>query len=159
MIDRIQDTDCMKKLLLLPLLFACASAHAVPNIWNVASWQGISEYSIQDSKERTLWIACNFDGSDTIDHSARLEIKGKSYQNSDSKYPLTFLLDGRKEVSPPGSTNWRNGANAWNEFVGGISKAKKIEVFLNNKKVTTFVPNKSSINEVAKDISKCRAKW
>lgn len=159
MIARIQDTDCMKKLLLLSLLFACASAHAVPNIWNVGSWQGISEYSIQDSKERTLWIACNFDGSDTIDHSARLEIKDKSYQNSDSKYPLTFLLDGRKEVAPPASTDWRNGANSWNEFVDGISKAKKIEVFLNNKKLTTFVPNKSSINEVAKDISKCRAKW
>lgn len=159
MIARIQDTDCMKKLILLPLLFACASAHAVPNIWNVESWQGISEYSIQDSKERTLWIACNLDGSDTLDHSARLEIKDKSYQNSDSKYPLTFLLDGRKEVAPPASTNWRNGANAWNEFVNGISKAKKIEVFLNNKKVTTFVPNKSSINEVAKDISECRAKW
>ena len=149
----------MKKLILLPLLFISLSAHAAPNVWRSAFAQGFVEYSIQDAKERTLWIACESGAGDDYDHSARLETNGKSYENSDSKYPLTFLLDGRKEVSPPGSTNWRNGANAWNEFVGGISKAKKIEVFLNNKKVTTFVPNKSSINEVAKDISECRAKW
>lgn len=149
----------MKKLILLPLLFISLSAHAAPNVWRSAAAQGFVEYSIQDAKERTLWIACESGAGDDYDHSARLEMNGKSYENSDSKYPLTFLLEGRKEVSPPGSTNWRNGANAWNDFVDGISKAKKIEVFLNNKKVTTFVPNKSSINEVAKDISECRAKW
>lgn len=148
----------MKKLLLLPLLFACASAHAVPNIWNIGSWQGISEYSIEDSKERTLWIACNFDGSDTIEHSARLEINDKSYQNSDSKYPLTFLLDGKKSVTPPASSGWHGGDQAWNEFIYGMSKARKIDVYLNNKKITTFTPIKSSIDEVAKGMADCKGK-
>lgn len=149
----------MKKIILLPLLFACVSAHAVPNVWRAASAQGFVEYSIQDAKERTLWIACESGAGDDYDHSASLEMNGKSYENSNSKYPLTFLIDGRKEVAPPGSTNWRNGANAWDEFVDGMSKAKKIEVFLNNKKITTFTPNKSSINEVAKYMAECGAKW
>ena len=149
----------MKKLLLLPLLFIGVSAHAAPNVWRAAAAQGFVEYSIKDAKERTLWIACESGAGDDYDHSARLEMNGKSYENSDSKYPLTFLLDGRKEVSPPGTTNWRNGANAWNEFIEGMSQAKKIDVFLNNKKITTFTPNKSSINEVAEGMLECGAKW
>ena len=61
-----------------------------------------------------------------FDHSARFQTPKNSYANSDSKYPLTFLLDGKTKVAPSESTKWRNGANAWYEFSHGISKAKKI---------------------------------
>ena len=149
----------MKKLILVPLLFIAVSAHAAPNVWRTGAAQGYVEYSIQDSKQRTLWIACEAGVGDEYDHSARLEMNGKSYENSDSKYPLTFLINGGKEVTPPGTTNWRNGANAWNEFIEGMSQAKKIDVFLNNKKITTFTPNRSSVNEVAEGMLECGAKW
>ena len=149
----------MKKLILIPLLFTAVSVHAAPNVWRTGTAQGFVEYSIQDSKQRTLWIACESGAGDEYDHSARLQINSKSYENSDSKYPLTFLIDDKKEVAPPGTTNWRNGANAWNEFIEGMAQAKKIDVFLNNKKITTFTPNRLSVNEVAEGMLECEAKW
>jgi hypothetical protein len=35
---------------------------------------------------------------DEYDHSARFETKTKSYENTDSNYPLTFLLDGKLKL-------------------------------------------------------------
>ncbi len=137
------------------------SIHAIaaPNVWNSSFGQGFIEYSIQDAKGQTLWVSCNEGAGDNYDHSARFETKTKSYENSDSKYPLTFLLDGKKEVAPPGTTKWRNGANAWQDFVQGIAKAKKIEVFINNKKITTFSPTAGSIKNTAREIASCNALW
>lgn len=149
----------MKKLLFIPLLLTCISANAVPDIWRSGFGMGWVEYSIQDAESRTLWVACESGAGDHLDHSAKLEINGKYFSNSDSEYPLTFLLDNRKEVAPPNSTMWRNGANAWYEFVHGMSKAEKIDVYINNKKVTTFTPNKASIEEVASGLTGCKAKW
>lgn len=150
----------MKKFLLIPLLSICATAvHAVPNVWQMGYGQGLAEYSIQDAKGQRLWVVCNEGAGDEYDHSARFETKTKSYENTDSNYPLTFLLDGKTKVAPSGTTNWRNGANAWYEFSHGIAKAKRIEVFVNNKKMATFTPVASSIKSVAKNISSCIAKW
>lgn len=148
----------MKKLILLPLLFVCASAHAVPNIWTMGFWGGYAEYSIQDSDERALWIACESGAGEDYDHSARFEMNNKTYKNSDSEHPLTFLLDGKKSVTPPASTSSHSGDSAWNDFTDGMSKARKIDVYLNNKKITTFTPIKSSIDEVAKGMADCKGK-
>ena len=148
----------MKKLILLPLVFACASAYAVPNIWQLGVLQGYEEYSIQDSQERTLWVACAYAAGDDSDHSVSLEMNNKTYQNSDSEHPLTFLLDGKRSVTPPASSGWHGGDQAWNEFIYGMSKARKIDVYLNNKKITTFTPIKSSIDEVAKGMADCKGK-
>ena len=147
----------MKKLILISLLAVTGFAHAAPNVWQSSYSQGFSEYSIQDGKGNTLWVTCNDGAGDNYDHSARLETKKSSYENTDSKYPLTFLFDGKKKAAPSASTKWRNGANAWYEFSQGISKAKKIDVYLNNKKVTTFTPNQQSIKSVAKHIAACEA--
>jgi len=147
----------MNKFLFVPLFAASGFAYAAPNVWQSDYAQGFSEYSIQDGKGNTLWVACNEGAGDDYDHSARLQTKKNSYENTDAKYPLTFLLDGKTKVAAPGTTKWRNGANAWYEFSQGISKAKKIDVYLNNKKVTTFTPTQQSIKSVAKNISTCNA--
>ncbi|WP_111858953.1 hypothetical protein [Acinetobacter sp. CFCC 10889] len=147
----------MKKFLCIPLLVMSGFAHAAPNVW-VSGWgQGFAEYSIRDTKGNTLWVTCNVGAGDDYDHSARLETPKSSYQNTNSKYPLTFVLDGKKNVAAPETTKWRNGANAWYEFSQGVAKAKKIDVFLNNKKVTTFTPTPQSIRAVAKEISTCES--
>lgn len=148
----------MKKIILLPLFLTCASANAVPNIWELLVLQGYEQYSIQDSQERTLLISCAYDAGEDSDHSAIFIAKNKEYTNSQSKQPLTFLLDGKKSVTPPDSTNWHGGDRDWNNFTDGMSKAKKIDVYINNKKVTTFMPNKSSINEVARGMANCTGK-
>ena len=147
----------MKKLIFVSLLAVSGFAHAVPNVWQSSYAQGFSEYSIQDTKGNTLWVTCNDGAGDDYDHSVRFKTPKKSYENSDSKYPLTFLLDGKSKVATSASTKWRNGANAWYEFSQGISKAKKIDVYLNNQKVTTMTPNPNSIKSVAKHIAACSA--
>ena len=148
-----------KILIGLMLGTASVSAIAVPNVWQSGYAQGFSEYSIHDSKGNALWISCNEGAGDNFDHSVTFKLKNKDIENTDAKYPLSFLLDGKKSVSPPGTTRWRNGANAWSDFATGIAKAKKIEVFVNNKKVTAFQPTASSIKSVAKDIGSCDALW
>ena len=147
----------MKKFLCIPLLAMTGFAHAAPNVWQMSATQGFVEYSVQDSKGNTLWVTCNEGAGDEYDHSARLETKRHSYENTDSTYPLTFRFDAKTSAAPSASTKWRNGANAWYEFSQGIAKAKKIDVFLNNKKVTTFTPTQQSIRAVAKHISMCKA--
>ena len=147
----------MKKIIFVSLFAVTGFAHAAPNVWQSGYAQGFSEYSIQDTKGNTLWVTCNEGAGDDYDHSVRFQTPKKSYENSDSKYPLTFLLDGKSKVATSASTKWRNGANAWYEFSQGISKAKKIDVYLNNKKVTTMTPNLNSIKSVAKHIATCNA--
>ena len=139
------------------LLGFCTSVHAAPNIWRSASTQGFVEYSIQDAKGQTLWVACNIGAGDDYDHSARFQTSKKSYENTDSKYPLTFIFDNKTEAAPAASTKWRNGANAWYDFSHGVAKAKKIDVYLNNKKITTFIPTALSIKSIAKDIATCES--
>jgi len=147
----------MKKLIFASLFAVTGFAHAAPNVWQSDYAQGFAEYSIQDSKGNTLWVTCNEGAGDMFDHSVRFQTPKNSYANSDSKYPLTFLLDGKSKVAASASTKWRNGANAWYEFSQGISKAKKIDVFLNKRKITTFTPNQQSIKSVAKHIAACEA--
>lgn len=151
----------LKTKFIVSAILTCISTgiYAVPNVWQNGYAQGFSEYSIQDAKGQRLWVTCNDGAGDQFDHSARFETKHRSYENTDSEYPLTFLFDGKTTAAPPATTNWRNGANQWFEFATGIAKAKKIEVFINNKKITTFVPTASSIQSIAADISSCEAKW
>ena len=118
---------------------------------------GYAEYSIKDGEGRTLWVVCNEGAGADYDHGAHIEINDESYSNTDSEYPLTFVVDDRIEITPPGTTTWRNGAGAWDEFVGNIAKARKIDVYLNDEKVTTFNPTVASINETGKYIAECQS--
>lgn len=145
----------IKRVILLPLLIATVSAHAVPNIWRIGAGMGFSEYSIEDTNGRKLWISCNESAGPDYDNNAYLEIKNVTYENSDSEYPLTFLIDDETEVAPPASTNWRNGGNAWYDFTHEMAKAKKIDVYFNNKHITTFKPTAASIRNVASGLVEC----
>lgn len=133
------------------------TGNSKPSIWSVGTGMGYAEYSIKDGEGRTLWVVCNEGAGADYDHGAHLEINDESYSNTDSEYPLTFVVDDRIEITPPGTTTWRNGAGAWDEFVGNIAKARKIDVYLNDEKVTTFNPTVASINETGKYIAECQS--
>lgn len=148
----------IKFVLFMTSICTSMGVFAVPNVWQNGYAQGFSEYSIQDAKGQILRVSCNDAAGDEYDHSAYLQTKTTIYENTNSKYPLTFLFDGKTTAAPPASTNWRNGANQWSEFKNAIAKAKKIEVFINNKKITTFTPTAVSIKQVAQDISSCEPK-
>lgn len=145
----------MRLFITLSLLVTSFSVYAIPNVWTSGWGQGFAEYQINDTKGTNLLISCNFSAGDQYDHSVTLAVKKNEYSNSDSSYPLEFLFDDAVAASPPGTTNWRNGANAWSEFAAGIAKAKKIDVFLNGKKIATFNPPLGNIKSVAKKISTC----
>lgn len=133
------------------------SGNGKPSIWKSGYGMGYAEYSIQDAEGRTLWVACNDGAGPDYDHGASLKIGEESYSNTDSEYPLTFIVDDRIEIAPPETTTWRNGAGAWDEFADNIAKARKIEVYLNDEKVTTFKPTVASINETGKYIAECQS--
>lgn len=133
------------------------TGNSKPSIWRVGTGMGYAEYSIKDGEGRTLWVVCNEGAGADYDHGAHIEINDESYSNTDSEYPLTFVVDDRIEITPPGTTTWRNGAGAWDEFVGNIAKARKIDVYLNDEKVTTFNPTVASINETGKYIAECQS--
>ena len=133
------------------------TGNSKPSIWKYGFGMGYSEYSIQNGEGITLWVACNEGAGADYDHGVNLEIGDESYSNTDSDYPLTFIVDDRIEIAPPGTTTWRNGANAWAEFTDNISQARKIDVYLNDNKVTTFNPTVASIDETGKSIADCQA--
>ena len=151
----------MKKLMLAACLISMySSAQAAPNIWMESFGQGFNIFSIQDSRGQTLTVSCNSGAGEDYDHSAYFETHNKkNYENRDNKFPLSFIIDG-VAVSPSTNTTTRNGANDWGQFTQAISKGKKIEVFINNRKMTTFTPAKSSM-KIAKVInsSTCQAQF
>jgi hypothetical protein len=150
----------MKKLTLAALLIsAYSSAQAAPNIWREGFDQGFNIYSIEDVKGQTLRVSCNSGAADEIDHSVEFEMRSKAYDNTGRKSPLSFIIDGAA-LSPSDNTSTQSGASDWSNFTQGIAKAKKIDVFINNKKVTSFTPAKSS-RKISKGInsSSCVAKF
>lgn len=150
----------MKRCVLISALFSMMNlAHAAPHIWSSGFGMGFSEYSIENEQQQKLKVSCNTGAGQNFDHSATFIDNNFEYQNTDSKYPLTFIFNDTVKISPPGTTKWRNGANAWNNFKDHIASANKIEVFVNSHKVATFTPNQQSIRNIANEIQGCDALW
>lgn len=139
------------RLISITILFSIFStAQAAPNIWSESFGQGFNIFAINDVKGQKLNISCNSGAGDNFDHSATFETKNKVYENTDKNQPLSFIIDGIA-LAPSSNTNTRNGSNSWRDFTNGLSKAKKIDVYINNKKVTSLTPLKSSM-KITKEI-------
>lgn len=118
----------------MPLFFVCASAYAVPpNTWNENFVQGHLDYSLNDGKNKKLFVSCGDDGTGFF-HSITLEMNNKIYENTDSKFPLTFLIDGAKKVAPSNSTKGLKSTKSWIDITSAMSKAKKLRYLLIIKK-------------------------
>jgi hypothetical protein len=70
---------------------------------------------------------------------------------------MSFLFDGKVSAEVPQVLGTRIGDNNWYEFKEGIAKAKKIDIYISNKKVATFTPSVASINQIGKEIADCEA--
>ncbi len=149
----------MKKVMTsLLLLTVSLSANAVPNFWTFEyANAGVSEALITNSFNHELNISC--DGNNG-EHGVYLTIGNKQYSSKyDDNVSISVLIDGKKTVSVPSSADTRLGANEWNKFVKGISKASRIQVFVNNKKVTAFLPKKKGRKALKTLPKECSAKW
>ena len=148
--------DNMRNLtLIIGLMGGCAYANAAPNIWSSSFNHGFDEYILTNSQNQKLTVMCNSAAADIFDHSVIVKTKGKEFQNTDSSRNMEFLFDGEYTATTSGTTAWRSASNDWDEFRSRISKAKKIEVFYNNKKIATFLPTVTSVKRVAHLIGEC----
>lgn len=149
----------MKKVLLAVVFSALAlPAYAVPNVWgSTVGTGGYTVYYINDANSNYLRVSCNEGAGSAGDHDIHFEYKnGKTVFNNQHKQPLTFLFDNKESVSTWGETKSRTGAAMWNELIKHIAKAKLIEVFVDNKKVSTLQPSSNSIKEYASEIADCK---
>lgn len=145
----------MKNIILLSVLASVSTlANAVPNIWEHFDTQGYDVYIISSGNGQKLSINCNYANSDNIEHGVYYNINDTDYQNSDSKYPLTFLINDSIVVAPAGSSKWGDGSKSWYKFTSAITKAKKIDVYLNERQVSTIVPKNPT---VVKGLAKCKS--
>lgn len=155
----IQEMTMSKnKILCASLLFSLsASAYAAiaPNVWVSGLAQGFTEYSIRDKNGYAIWISCNEAAGPEYDNSVSFEYKDNYIRNENKQTPLHFVLDGKNSITPPSHSKWHNGINAWSVFAQKISKAKTIDVFVDNKKITSYIPTKASIKRIANDIASC----
>ncbi len=145
----------MKNLIIgLAVFTTSALANAVPNFWTNSDYQGYDIYIINDSKGQTLSINCNYATSDNFDHGVYFTVNNKDYSNSDSSYPLSFLVNDSIVVEPSNSTKWRGGSERWYEFTSAMTKAKKIDIYYKEKKVSTILPKNPAL---VKNLAKCKS--
>jgi len=151
----------MKKLLFaLGLIGLYSVSHAAINQWEryPDTDEGQAMYILQNSKYDEIRILCNISRNQSVDHGAYfINIDGKVYKNTNSKYPVTYVFNDSVKASPAGATDWHSGAVQWNKFAQGLAVATKIDVLVNNKKVATFKPSFASVRDVASAIGRCES--
>ena len=119
----------------------------LPNIWTTGFGQGWLEYNISNENKQSLQISCNVGYDDETDHGIVFASDLKEYAGEE----LAFIMDGNAYYPLSMPTNTRNGAEAWYQFSNDISKAQKIEVYSQDKKIGEFNPTKQSAKKVLGD--------
>ena len=134
----------MKKFTLMAFILCMYStSQAAPNIWQDNFSQGFSLYSLQNSKNQKLTISCNSGGVLNVDHSVELSTASKAYASFNKQSSFSFIIDG-KALEVPNETRSRLNGNDWNKLIAHLGKAKKIDVFINNKKMASFISTKAN---------------
>jgi len=133
--------------------------YAVPNVWTSAFTQGYTEYVLSNSKNQTIIVACNEYADIHSDHGFHYYPKGLN-GNSLPLQNISILFDNSTVAYPPQDgglpTSTRGGANEWINFTRAISKAKKIDLYSNNKLIATFTPTSNSVKSIARELAKCK---
>ena len=133
--------------------------YAVPNVWTSAFTQGYTEYVLSNSKNQTIIVACNEYADIHSDHGFHYYPKGLN-GNSLPLRNISILFDNSTVAYPPQDgglpTSTRGGANEWIDFTRAISKAKKIDLYSNNKLIATFTPTSNSVKSIARELAKCK---
>ncbi|MCU4435800.1 hypothetical protein KTH93_09995 [Acinetobacter bereziniae] len=134
----------MKKLILMAFILCMYStSQAAPNIWQDNFAQGFSLYSLQNSHNQKLTISCNSGGVLNVDHSVELSTGSKAYASFNKQSSFSFIIDG-KALEVPNETRSRLNGNDWDKLIAHLGKAKKIDVFINNKKMASFISTKAN---------------
>ena len=131
-------------------LFTSFTASAVPGFWQQGYGQGNTEYSVTDTSGKMFTINCtgNPDQNGFYQHSVFLtQTDNRIFSSHDDGTTVTVVMD-HKQYAIPSTLGWRNGDNAWYDFIMDIRKTGQFDVYVNDSKAGTFTVDLKNAEKV-----------
>ena len=147
----------LSRYVLSGVLLTSFNASAVPGLWQQGYGQGNAEYSVTDASGEMFTINCteNPDQNGIYQHSVFLTLAGdKTISSHDDCTDITEVMY-QQQYAMPSSLGWRNGDNAWYDFIMDIRKASQFEVYVNDRKVGTFNPDVQNAQKILPTLADC----
>ncbi|MGA7586171.1 MAG: hypothetical protein WCB03_09095 [Rouxiella badensis] len=148
----------MKRLSIFTMLLFPITSFAVPNMWSSGFGQGITEYLITNPENFVFNLNCTMtpDEQNTLQHNVLIDLPdGTRVDSRDDKTTITVVTDDQ-QFPLPSSLGWRNGDNAWIQFIDALGHATTFDVYVNDKKVGSFTPGIKNTEKELDDLSGCR---
>ncbi|EEZ1465465.1 protein YkfB [Escherichia coli] len=140
----------LSRFMLAGVLLASFNVSAIPGLWQQGYGQGNTEYSVTDANGQTFTINCtgNPDQNGFYQHSVFLTLAGdKTVSSHDDNTDITVVMD-HKQYAVPSTLGWRNGDNAWFDFIMDIRKTGQFDVYVNDRKAGTFTVDLKNAEKV-----------
>ncbi|EKZ6361115.1 hypothetical protein ABFC59_07345 [Enterobacter hormaechei] len=148
----------MKRLSIFTMLLFPVTSFAVPNMWASGFGQGITEYLITNPENVVFNLNCtmNPDEQNILQHNVLIDLPdGTRADSHDDKTAIMIVTDDQ-QFPLPSSLGWRNGDNAWIQFIDALGNAATFDVYVNDKKVGHFSPGIKNTKKELEDLSGCR---
>ncbi|ASG46223.1 hypothetical protein KJI44_001519 [Escherichia coli] len=143
-------THSLSRFVLAGVLLASFNASAVPGFWQQGYGQGNTEYSVTDTSGKMFTINCtgNPDQNGFYQHSVFLtQTDNRIVSSHDDGTTVTVVMD-HKQYAIPSTLGWRNGDNAWYDFIMDIRKTGQFDVYVNDRKAGTFTVDLKNAEKV-----------
>ncbi|EFO0461695.1 hypothetical protein BvCmsOUNP037_01744 [Escherichia coli] len=147
----------LSRFMLAGVLLASFNASAIPGFWQQGYGQGNTEYSVTEASGKTFTINCtgNPDQNGFYQHSVFLTLADdKMVSSHDDDTTITVVMDHQQYIIPS-SLGWRNGDNAWFDFISNISEAGLFDVYVNDHKAGTFTADRKNTEKVLSTLGDC----
>ncbi|CAI2477861.1 hypothetical protein [Serratia liquefaciens] len=144
--------------LMVSTLVSATTAQAIPNMWTSGFGQGVTEYLITNSENVVFNLNCTMNPHEqnTLQHNVLIDLSdGTRVDSRDDKTAITVVTDDQ-QFPLPSSLGWRNGDNAWIQFIDALGHAATFDVYVNDKKVGSFTPGIKNTKKELDDLSGCR---
>ncbi|CNG66583.1 hypothetical protein [Yersinia similis] len=137
-------------ILMVSTLASATTAQAIPNMWTSGFGQGVTEYRITSPENVIFNLNCtmNPDEQNILQHNVLADSR-------DDKTAITIVTDDQ-QFPLPYSLGWRNGDNAWIQFIDALGHAATFDVYINDKKAGSFNPGLKNTKKELSDLSGCR---
>mgnify|MGYP001462410964 CR=1 FL=1 len=138
----------LSRFMLAGVLLASFNVSAIPGLWQQGYGQGNTEYSVTDANGQTFTINCTGNQNGFYQHSVFLTLAGdKTVSSHDDNTDITVVMD-HKQYAVPSTLGWRNGDNAWFDFIMDIRKTGQFDVYVNDRKAGTFTVDLKNAEKV-----------
>ncbi|MBN3262159.1 hypothetical protein [Pectobacterium brasiliense] len=144
--------------LMVSTLVSATTAQAVPNMWASGFGQGVTEYLITSPENVVFNLNCtmNPDEQNILQHRVLIELPDSTGADSRNDKTAITVVANDQQFPLPSSLGWRNGDNAWIQFIDALEHAATFDVYVNDKKVGSFSPGLKNTKKVLDDLSGCR---